>query len=235
MPTALASRASTFIGRTNASLRASSHASTSTARRPAPIRADVRRSWQSQKSLRMTLQDEHERHTFESYLSDGERVIGVTFPDGRRREKLDETTWRVRLLPFEFLGQRVTVYATLTLTPLEEGLTIGAKELEFVGLPKEMDLQGKVKLTMEGALRPPRGDKTVNGDVTLTLDAAVNDFVAMTPGLDFVVNGINDTVLANLQGSIEDNLLADYARWWKQCQRLAAVRASRAAAAAATE
>ena len=39
----------------------------------------------------MTLQDEHERHTFESYLSDGERVIGVTFPDGRRREKLDET------------------------------------------------------------------------------------------------------------------------------------------------
>jgi hypothetical protein len=75
----------------------------------------------------------------------------------------------------------------------------------------------------------------VNGDVTLTLDAAVNDFVAMTPGLDFVVNGINDTVLANLQGSIEDNLLADYARWWKQCQRLAAVRASRAAAAAATE
>ena len=50
----------------------------------------------------MTLQDEHERHTFESYLSDGERVIGVTFPDGRRREKLDETTWRVRLLPFEY-------------------------------------------------------------------------------------------------------------------------------------
>lgn len=38
----------------------------------------------------------------------------------------------------------------------------------------------------------------VNGDVTFTFDAAVNDFVAMILGLDFVVNGINDMVLVNL-------------------------------------
>ena len=200
-------------------------------RRTLIVRADVQRSWQSKKSLKMPLRDEHAEHTFESYIQDGERVMGVTFPDGRRREKLDGETWRVRLMPFDFLGARVTVYCTLTLTKTEEGLTIGAKELEFVGLPREMDLDWKVRLTMEGALRPPRGDGNVNGDVTLTLDAAVNDFVAMNPALDFVVNGINDTVLANLQGSIEKSLLADYGRWWRQCERLEARRSAKAAAA----
>jgi len=196
------------------------------------VTADVQRRWQSTKSLRMTLAEEHHAHTFESYISDGERIMGVTFPDGRRREKLNGTTWRVRLLPFDFLGRSVVAKATLTLEKREEGLTIGAKELRFVGLPKEMDIEDKVTLTMEGALRPPeRGDGRVRGDVTLTLDAAVNDFLAMNPALDFVVNGINDRVLENLQGSIEDNLLADYARWWRQCVRLEAMRrdASRAA------
>jgi hypothetical protein len=138
----------------------------------------------------------------------------------------------VRLLPFDFLGRSVVAKATLTLEKREEGLTIGAKELRFVGLPKEMELEDKVTLTMEGALRPPeRGDGRVRGDVTLTLDAAVNDFLAMNPALDFVVNGINDRVLENLQGSIEDNLLADYARWWRQCVRLEAMRRDAARAA----
>lgn len=212
------------------------HARCSSARRERTrVRADVQRSWRSTKTLKMPLKQEHALHTFEAYISDGERVMGVTFPDGRRREKLDATTWRVRLLPFDFLGARVTVYSTLTLTKMEEGLTIGAKQLEFVGLPKEMELDGKVRLTMEGALRPPRGDGHVNGDVTLTLDAAVNDFVAMNPALDFVVNGINNTVLANLQGSIEKSLLEDYARWWRQCERLERMRAERAERAAATK
>lgn len=229
MPTALTARAtSAFTGR---DVRANSVARASSSRRPLVVTADVQRRWQSTKSLRMTLGEEHDAHTFESYISDGERIIGVTFPDGRRREKLDGTTWRVRLLPFDFLGRRVTVYSTLTLEKREEGLTIGAKELKFVGLPKEMDLEDKVTLTMEGALRPPEGgDGRVRGDVTLTLDAAVNDFLAMNPALDFVVNGINDRVLENLQGSIEDNLLADYARWWRQCVRLEAMRRDAAAA-----
>jgi hypothetical protein len=174
--------------------------------------ADVRRRWQSRKSLRMPLADEHREHTFASYISDGERIINVTFPDAKRRQKLDDVTWRVQLLPFEFLGAKVTVYSTLTLTPKPEGLYIGCKRLEFVGMPREMDLDNKVVLTMEGALRPPRNGR-VNGDVTLTLDAEVNEFVAMNPGLDIVVNGINDTVLSNLQGSIERSLLRDYARW----------------------
>jgi len=195
-------------------------------------RADVRREWTSSKSLRMSLKTQHDRHTFARYISDGERVIGVTFPDGKRRERLDDVTWRVRLLPFEFFGTRVTVYSTLTLEPREEGLTIGAKKLEFIGLPKEMDLDGKVKLTMVGTLRPPR-DGVIMGDVTMTLDAMVNDFVAVTPGLDLVVNGINDTVLANLQGSIEKSLLADYDRWWGQCARLEARAEARRVADAA--
>lgn len=34
----------------------------------------------------------------------------------------------------------MTVYVTFTFTSFEEGLMIGVKELEFVGLLKEMDL-----------------------------------------------------------------------------------------------
>jgi len=175
-------------------------------------RADVRRRWRSSKSLRAPLRDEHPEHTFASYISNGERIINVTFPDVTRRQKLDDCTWRVRLLPFEFLGAKVTVYSTLTLTPRAEGLVLGCKKLEFVGMPRELDLDNKVKLTMEGALRPVR-DGSVRGDIALTLDADVNEFVALNPALDVVVNGINDTVLMNLQGSIERSLLQDYARW----------------------
>ena len=55
--------------------------------------------------------------------------------------------------------------------------------------------------------------RAVRGDVVMTLDASVNDFVALVPGLDDVVNAINDAVLANLQGAIEKNLIAEYERW----------------------
>ena len=34
--------------------------------------------------------------------------------------------------------------------------------------------------------------RAVRGDVVMTLDASVNDFVALVPGLDDVVNAIND-------------------------------------------
>ena len=41
----------------------------------------------------------------------------------------------------------------------------------------------------------------------------MNDFVALVPGLDDIVNAINDAVLANLQGAVEKNLIAEYERW----------------------
>lgn len=54
---------------------------------------------------------------------------------------------------------------------------------------------------------------TARGDVVMTLDASVNDFVALVPGLDDIVNAINDAVLANLRGAVEKNLITEYERW----------------------
>ena len=174
------------------------------------------------------LAEEHHAHTFESYISDGERIMGVTFPDGRRREKLNGTTWRVRLLPFDFLGRSVVAKATLTLE--KGGIDDRGEGITIRGITKEMDLEDKVTLTMEGALRPPeRGDGAGARRRGAHVDAAVNGFLSDESGVGFRRERINDRVLENLQGSIEDNLLADYARWWRQCVRLEARRRRRPA------
>ena len=136
----------------------------------------------------------------------------------------------------------MTVRATIALTPNREQKTISisAEKLEFDGMPKEFNLDETVSLTMEGTLgeertpetAPPAGGfdgsaqgdarkeksirdikSTARGDVVMTLDASVNDFVALVPGLDDIVNAINDAVLANLRGAVEKNLIAEYERW----------------------
>ena len=77
------------------------------------IYGDVSRSWTSRKSLRMPLKDwkkdENEAKSFASYVSDGSRILSVTFPDENRRTRIDENTWKVELLPFDFLGNKVAV------------------------------------------------------------------------------------------------------------------------------
>ena len=214
------------------------------------IYGDVSRSWTSRKSLRMPLKDwkkdENEAKSFASYVSDGSRILSVTFPDEHRRTRIDENTWKVELLPFDFLGNKVVVRTTIALIPnrTDKSISINAKKLEFEGMPKEFNLDETVTLKMEGKLGEERsfrkrrrndsdeevgGDeeeeehgeddknddmkRAVRGDVVMTLDASVNDFVALVPGLDDVVNAINDAVLANLQGAIEKNLIAEYERW----------------------
>ena len=220
-------------------------------RRPTgKIYGDVSRSWTSRKSLRMPLKDwkkdENEAKSFASYVSDGSRILSVTFPDENRRTRIDENTWKVELLPFDFLGNKVVVRTTIALIPnrTDKSIRINAKRLELEGMPKELNLDETVTLKMEGKLGEERsfrkrrrndsdeevgGDeeeeeheeddknddmkRAVRGDVVMTLDASVNDFVALVPGLDDVVNAINDAVLANLQGAIEKNLIAEYERW----------------------
>ena len=124
----------------------------------------------------------------------------------------------------------------------QKTISISAEKLEFDGMPKEFNLDETVRLTMEGTLGEERTTltpkvethlepvlesggvddgsaarriikSTARGDVVMTLDASVNDFVALVPGLDDIVNAINDAVLANLQGAIEKNLIAEYERW----------------------
>ena len=135
----------------------------------------------------------------------------------------------------------MTVRATIALIPNREQKTISisAEKLEFDGMPKEFNLDETVRLTMEGTLGEERTTtpkvetpepalesggvddgsaarrikSTARGDVVMTLDASVNDFVALVPGLDDIVNAINDAVLANLRGAVETNLIAEYERW----------------------
>jgi hypothetical protein len=57
----------------------------------------------------------------------------------------------------------------------------------------------------------------------VNLSADVNDAVAMFPALDDAVNLINDTVISNLQGSINATIAKDYAKW-KVAQNVPASR-----------
>ena len=55
--------------------------------------------------------------------------------------------------------------------------------------------------------------RRVMGQIQLKLEADINEFLSMTPGLDDVVNTINDTILANLEKSISNNIIKDYEKW----------------------
>ena len=168
--------------------------------------------------MTLTIADEDEPPAdFSAYISDGERIVNVTFPDESRRTKLDDTTWQVQLLPFQFMQYRATVVTTLTLEPVGGELRLSSTDLRIQGLPDEFGVNGKVWLAMDGALKPARtrtsAGRKVLGKLTVNLTADVNEMVALVPGLDDAVNLINDTVIANLQGSINDTIAGDYAKW----------------------
>lgn len=179
--------------------------------------ADVKKAWKSSRSMTLTIRDEDEAHSFATYISDGERIVNVTFPDEKRREKLDDTTWKVQLLPFQFLQWRATVVCTLKLENCADGLHLTTEDLDIQGLPDEFGVNGRVWLTMDGALKPARtstkAGRKVLGKLTVNLSAEINDMVAMVPGLDDAVNLINDTVIANLQGAINASIASDYTKW----------------------
>ena len=88
-------------------------------------------------------------------------------------------------------------------------------------------MKGKVWLSMDGALKPARtanaAGRKVLGKLTVNLSAEVNEMVAMVPGFDDAVNLINDTVIANLQGSINATIAGDYAKW--KAKQLSSVNA----------
>ena len=118
--------------------------------------------------------------------------------DGMPKEfNLDET---VRLTMEGTLGEERT-----TLTP----------KVETTHLEPALESGGGVD---DGSAARRIIKSTARGDVVMTLDASVNDFVALVPGLDDIVNAINDAVLANLRGAVETNLIAEYERWREERQ-----------------
>ena len=70
------------------------------------IIASVSRSWTSRTSVSVPLRDldpnddpdKYSKSSFSEYISDGSRILAVTFPDETRREQLTDTTWKVQVL-----------------------------------------------------------------------------------------------------------------------------------------
>ena len=69
------------------------------------IIASVSRSWTSRTSVSVPLrdldpknEDNSSKSSFSEYISDGSRILAVTFPDETRREQLTDTTWKVQVL-----------------------------------------------------------------------------------------------------------------------------------------
>ena len=69
--------------------------------------ASVSRSWTSRTSVSVPLRDHldpnnedkySKKSSFSEYISDGSRILAVTFPDETRREQLTDTTWKVQVL-----------------------------------------------------------------------------------------------------------------------------------------
>ena len=68
--------------------------------------ASVSRSWTSRTSVSVPLRDldpseegdNYSRRSFSEYISDGSRILAVTFPDETRREQMTDTTWKVQVL-----------------------------------------------------------------------------------------------------------------------------------------
>ena len=109
------------------------------------------------------------------------------------------------------------MYTTLKLEPRAGELRLSSEDLTIEGLPDELGVNGKVWLSMDGALKPARtggkAGRKVLGKLTVNLSADVNEMIAILPGFDDAVNLINDTVIANLQGSINATVADDYAKW----------------------
>ena len=103
----------------------------------------------------------------------------------------------------------------------------GAGQPDIAAPDMDATLHAGRRLSMDGALKPARtanaAGRKVLGKLTVNLSAEVNEMVAMVPGFDDAVNLINDTVIANLQGSINATIAGDYAKW--KAKQLSSVNA----------
>ena len=136
--------------------------------------------------MTLTIADEDEPPAdFSAYISDGERIVNVTFPDESRRTKLDDTTWQVQLLPFQFMQYRATVVTTLTLEP------VGGRAPPLVHGPAHPGPPGRVRRERQGAVAMDGAEAREDEDerrrkvlkLTVNLTADVNEMVALVPGL----------------------------------------------------
>jgi len=107
--------------------------------------ASVSRSWTSRTSVSVPLRDldpnedtnKYSKSSFSEYISDGSRILAVTFPDETRREQMTDTTWKVQVL-FVVYGDTINVVSFAS----SRRRTFG--ETHMFG---RSDCIGKIKLT----------------------------------------------------------------------------------------
>ena len=92
------------------------------------IIASVSRSWTSRTSVSVPLrdldpknEDNSSKSSFSEYISDGSRILAVTFPDETRREQMTDTTWKVQVLNCVYYGIiRIPSMQCLSRLPVDE-------------------------------------------------------------------------------------------------------------------
>ena len=95
------------------------------------IIASVSRSWTSRTSVSVPLRDHldpnnedtnySKKSSFSEYISDGSRILAVTFPDETRREQMTDTTWKVQVLNCVYYGIiRIPSMQCLSRLPVDE-------------------------------------------------------------------------------------------------------------------
>ena len=95
--------------------------------------ASVSRSWTSRTSVSVPLRDHLDPNnedtnyyskkssSFSEYISDGSRILAVTFPDETRREQMTDTTWKVQVLNCVYYGIiRIPSMQCLSRLPVDE-------------------------------------------------------------------------------------------------------------------
>jgi hypothetical protein len=73
------------------------------------------------------------------WRQNAERVVHLSFPDAHRRQRVAADTWRVQLLPMQFLWLTLRVSCTLRAWPEAPGaLAVSGREMRIEGLPAEL-------------------------------------------------------------------------------------------------
>uniref|UniRef100_A0A7S3YPV5 Uncharacterized protein n=1 Tax=Lotharella globosa TaxID=91324 RepID=A0A7S3YPV5_9EUKA len=152
----------------------------------------------------------------DTYLTDVERVVHMTFPDSNRRKRVDENTWETQLLTQDLLGVKFQPVTTLRVSYDDNALRIRVSDLDLA-LPPQLQVPNPPILEVEGYLRPsarlPRNKVIMRGSVEIALTTALPAQFVMIPGVNLVIEGILKSIIGQLRASLENGIASDYDAW----------------------
>lgn len=167
----------------------------------------------------MPLRRVDEEFSARAYLRDSERVVHITFPDERRKRRVGDGKWHVRLLPMQLLWVEFCAVCVIHAWYDDEqgGLRLAVSDLDLEGVPKEFGVAETLHLEVDGQLvarsTSPRTG-VLDGKIHMQLTAPhLPAALEFAPGFQDVVQGILDSVLERLERSIVREIGRDYGRW----------------------